>query len=292
MRLNFLGPVALALLLIAAGPVAKFQPAIALAAITPAHRFDAGPVIAGLRTVGSIAGVVPESSGLAPAAPAGTYYSFGDSGNPPRLFHLDATGHLLGTLEVGAPNTDWESLSRDPRGNYYLGDCGNNNNSRRDLAIYRFRPELPGQVGAIRFAYPDQMAFPPAKAERNFDVEASLWHDGQVWLFTKDRGQQRTSKVYTVPDQPGRYTAKLVTSLAIPGEVTDAALRPDGHRLVLLARGELFVLDGNSWADILKATPRQFSLAGAGQTEGAAFKDNQTLLLTTEQGAVYEYKLP
>lgn len=122
----------------------------------------------------------------------------------------------------------------------------------------------------------------PAKPQRNFDVEASLWHDGKVWLFTKDRGQQRASKVYTLPDQPGRYTAQLVTSLSIPGEVTDAALRADGHRLVLLARSELFVMDGNSWADILKAKPRHLALSGAGQTEGATFKDNQTLLLTTE----------
>lgn len=282
MRSLYLGSAALALLAIA-GLTAKPHPA-ALPKITTT-RFDAGPSVAGLRTVGSVAGVVP-------ATPAGTYYSFGGSGNPPLLFHLDATGHLLGTVEVGAPNTDWESLSRDPQGNYYVSDCGNNNNDRRDLAIYRFRPERPTQVSAIRFAYPDQTAFPPAKPQRNFDVEASLWHDGKVWLFTKDRGQQRSSKVYTVPDQPGNYTAKLVTALAIPGEVTDAALRADGHRLVLLARSVLFVLDGNSWADILKATPRQFSLAGAGQTEGAAFKDNQTLLLTTEQGAVYEYKLP
>ena len=292
MRFLFLGSVALAFLLTAAGASATFHPGSAPVVEAWAYRFDADPTIAGLRTVGSVAGVVPESSGLVPAAPAGTYYSFGDSGSPPRLFHLDGTGHLLGTLDVGAPNTDWESLSRDPRGNYYVGDCGNNKNDRRDLAIYRFRPELPRQVGAIRFTYPDQTAFPPAKEQRNFDVEASLWHDGKVWLFTKDRGQQRISKVYTVPDQPGRYTAQLVTSLAIPGEVTDAALRPDGHRLVLLARGELFVLDGNSWADILKATPRHVSLAGAGQTEGAAFKDSQTLLLTTEEGAVYEYKLP
>jgi hypothetical protein len=95
-----------------------------------------------------------------------------------------------------------------------------------------------------------------------------------------------------VPDQPGTYTAKLVTQLAIPGEVTDAALRPDGHRLVLLGRGELFILDGDSWDDILKATPRRVNLTGAGQTEGAVFKDNGTLLISTEQGALYEFTLP
>lgn len=95
-----------------------------------------------------------------------------------------------------------------------------------------------------------------------------------------------------MPDQPGTYTAKLVTSLAIPGEVTDAALRADGRRLVLLGCGELFLLDGNSWNDLLKVKPRHVALTGAGQTEGATFKDDHTLLLTTEQGVVYEHKLP
>ena len=253
---------------------------------------NAAAAIPGLRRVGSIKGVVPESSGLAPATTAQSYYSFGDDGNSPTLYEISGTGKLMRTIEINAPNTDWESLSRDPQGNYYIGNCGNNESMRRDLAIYRVRLDNPQQVGKINFTYPDQREFPPKKKQRNFDCEASLWHDGQVWLFTKDRGQQRTSKVYTVPDQPGTYTAKMVTSLAIPGEVTDAALRADGHRLVLLGRGELFILDGNSWAEILKATPRAISLNGAGQTEGAVFKDDNTLLISTEKGDLYEYKLP
>ncbi len=253
----------------------------------------AAALIPGLRKVGSLKGVVPESSGLCPAGQPGTYFSFGDEGNPPTLFRLDATGKLLGTLALGAPNNDWESLSRDNQGNYFVGDCGNNANDRRNLVIHRFRPEQPRQVADINFKYPDQTEFPPEKKkDYNFDCEASLWHDGRVWLFSKDRGRDATSKVYTVPDQPGTYTAQLVAKLAIPGQVTDAALRPDGRRLVLLGRGELFVLDGDSWDDILKATPRQVSLEGAGQTEGAVFKDENTLLISTEQGSFYEYKLP
>lgn len=252
----------------------------------------AAALIPGLRTVGSLKGVVPESSGLCPAPQPGTYYSFGDDGNPPTLYQIDGTGKLLGTLAVDAANIDWESLTRDDQGTYYIGDCGNNESLRRDLTLYRLRPDQPKQVEKITFHYPDQTEFPPKKKGRNFDVEASLWHAGQVYLFTKDRGQQRASKVYSVPTQPGDYTAKLVTSLPIPGEVTDAALRADGHRLVLLGRGELFILDGNSWTEILRATPRHVSLAGAGQTEGCTFKDDKTLLISTEQGALYEYKLP
>jgi hypothetical protein len=112
-----------------------------------------------------------------------------------------------------------------------------------------------------------------------------------VYLFTKDRATQSTCKVYSVPETPGTYTAKAITKLAIAGEVTDATLSPSGNRLVLLARQEAFVLEGNSWDAILKATPRHIDLAGAGQTEGAAFKDENTLLITTEQGAVYELAL-
>ena len=246
---------------------------------------------AGLRSVGRLTDGILESSGLCAAPEAGTYYTFGDDGQQPLVFRIDATGQQVGQFTLGAPNRDWESLSRDNSGNYYMGDCGNNNSDRQNLAILRFRPEQPDKVAKINFKYPDQTEFPPSKSLRNFDCEASLWHDGQVYLFTKDRAQQTTCKVYTVPQTPGTYTARLVTKLAIPGEVTDATLSPSGHRLVLLARQELFTLDGNSWDAILKATPRRISLKGAGQTEGAAFKNEHTLLITTEQGAVYELAL-
>lgn len=246
---------------------------------------------AGLRRVGRLPETIFESSGLCAAPEAGTYYTFGDDGQQPLVFRIDGAGEQVDQFTLGAPNHDWESLSRDNSGNYYMGDCGNNNSDRQNLAILRFRPEQPSKVTKINFKYPDQTAFPPDKAQRTFDCEASLWHAGQVYLFTKDRAQQTTCKVYTVPETPGTYTAKLVTKLAIPGEVTDATLSPSGHRLVLLARQELFILDGTSWDAILKATPRQMSLKGAGQTEGAAFKDEHTLLITTEQGAVYELAL-
>ena len=301
MRFIPLWPAALALLLTSACSQAqpdKTADSPSTEAAAPRNGDDrrkdnaAAAEIVGLTKVGSLKGVVPESSGLAPAEGGQSYFSFGDDGNSATLYEITGAGKLVRMLEVPTSNHDWESLSRDGRGNYYIGDCGNNESDRHDLKIYKFRPDAPQAVGTIAFTYPDQREFPPKKKQRNFDCEASLWRDGQVFLFTKDRAQERTSKVYSVPDQPGTYTAKMVTSLAIPGQVTDAALRADGHRLVLLGRGELFVLDGNSWPEILKATPREISLNGAGQTEGVVFKDDNTLLISTEKGDLYEYKLP
>ena len=246
--------------------------------------------VPGLRRVGSLEGV-SESSGLSPGPQPDTYYSFGDNGNAATLFQIDGTGRVTNEVSIGAKNKDWESLTRDPQGNYFIGDCGNNNSDRRDLRLLRVNPANPQQVGKIDFTYADQTEFPPKKKQRNFDCEASLWHEGKVWLFTKDP-QERTSNVYTVADQPGQYTAQRVASLAVPGQVTDAALSPNGRRLVLLGRGELFIFDGNSWADILKATPRQIDLSGAGQTEGVAFKNETTLVISTEEGGLYEFTLP
>ena len=245
--------------------------------------------VPGLRRVGSLSGV-PESSGLAPAEQAGNYYSFGDNGNAPILYRVDETGQVLAEISIGAKNDDWESLTRDGQGYYYIGDCGNNNSDRRNLRLFRVKPGSPGQVDKISFSYPDQNEFPPKKKQRHFDCEATVWQGGQVWLFTKDQ-QEQTSHVYSVPDQPGTHTARRITTLAIPGQVTDAALSPSGRRLVLLGRGELFLLDGTSWNDILKATPKQVDLAGTGQTEGVAFKDEKTLLISTEQGGLFEYQL-
>lgn len=248
------------------------------------------PEVPGLRRVGSLKGV-PESSGLAPGPQPGTYYSFGDNGNAATLYQINGTGDVTKEINIDAKNKDWESLTRNPQGIYFIGDCGNNASDRRDLRILRVDPSKPDRVDKINFTYPEQTEFPPKKKQRDYDCEATLWHDGKIWLFTKDQ-QEETSHVYTLPDQPGTYQAQRITSLAIPGQVTDATLSPNGHRLVLLARSALFILDGNTWADILKATPRQVDLPKTGQTEGVAFKDENTLLIGTEQGDLFEFKLP
>jgi len=248
--------------------------------------------VPGLSKLGTMS-KVPESSSLALAEEPGTFYTNADAGNSPTLYKVDLKGNLLQEIDLPVANHDWESLAKDDKGNLYVVDAGNNNNSRKNLVVYRLKPANPKQISQIPFAYADQTEFPPKKDERNFDCEASLWHAGKLYLFTKDRAQQSTSKVYTLNDQPGQQTAKLVAKLAIPGEVTDANLSPNGKRLALLGREELFILEGNDLDAILKSKPqpRRVDLGGAGQTEGLVFIDDQTLIISTEQGSLYQYKL-
>jgi hypothetical protein len=246
--------------------------------------------VPGLKRLGQLEGV-QESSGLALGQP-GTYYTMGDQGNPPILYQVDGDGKLLKEVRLSATNEDWESITHSPDGTLFVADAGNNNNSRRDLTIYRVNPAQPDAVGQIHFTYPDQQEFPPKKKQRNFDCEASVWHDGQIYLFTRDRGSKAISKVYTVPDKPGTYTARRVASLSIPDEVTDASISPNGRQLVLMGSEQMFVLKGTSLSSLLKAKPRRIALPGAGQTEGVLFTDDQTLLISSEQGSLYQYKMP
>jgi hypothetical protein len=248
-------------------------------------------VAAELQAVGELQGGVPESSGLAHGGRPGTFFTHGDAGTTPVLYLINEKGELLGQRELSVPNIDWESLADDGKGTIYVVDAGNNNNSRQDLAIYRVNPDQPEKAGKINFRYADQKEFPPAKEERNFDCEASLWHAGKIYLFTKDRAQQSTSKVYTVPDQPGSHTAQLLTKLSIAGEVTGADLSPDGRHLALLGQQKLYLYEGNDLDSALKSPLKTISLKGAGQTEGILFLDNSTLLISTEQGALYRYQL-
>ncbi|WP_375437037.1 hypothetical protein [uncultured Hymenobacter sp.] len=248
-------------------------------------------IATGLQAVGELQGGVPESSGLAHGIRPGTFFTHGDAGTTPVLYLINEKGELLGQRELPVPNVDWESLADDGKGTIYVTDTGNNNNSRQDLAIYRVNPDQPDKIGKISFRYADQKAFPPAKEERNFDCEASLWHAGKIYLFTKDRAQRSTSKVYTLSDQPGSQTAQLLAKLPVAGEVTGADLSPDGRHLALVGQQELYLYDGDNLESALKATPKTVSLKGSGQTEGILFLDNGTLLISTEQGSLYRYQL-
>ena len=61
-----------------------------------------------------------------------------DSGNEPILYFLNLKGQKIHQVEVlEAKNNDWEDITADGKGHLYIGDIGNNNNSRKKLRIYK-----------------------------------------------------------------------------------------------------------------------------------------------------------
>lgn len=251
---------------------------------------DAAP--ASLEKLAKLPNAVQESSGLVALPQKGLYLTHNDAGNKPYLYKIDAQGKLVETIKLNLKNEDWEDLTQDDEGYVYIAETGNNNNNRRELKVYKLKPENPQRVETIRFTYEDQKQYPPAKKDRNFDVEAIFYSNGSIYLVSKDRGRQSAAKVYKVPARAGEYTAKLIGSHNINAEITGAGISPSGEKVALLSEGKIHLFTAfDSPETFYEGTYNEIRLKDAGQTEGIAFEDEETLVITSEGGNLYRYQL-
>lgn len=222
-------------------------------------------------------------------------WAHNDSGNTNQLFSIDTTGAVLRTLTIGnIQNTDWEDLARDPQGNIYINDAGNNDNNRANLAIHKIpNPDLHSgstlTAQSIYFVFPDQTAFPPPASNRNFDIEATIWHNDSIVLFSKNRSTPSSgySKMYILPATPGVYTARLKDSIFIGtttnDRVTAAAFNHQTQSLLLLTRAAIIMFDNFQGNDFFKGRKTIFCFATLpGQAEGLDFFSNNGVYITEE----------
>lgn len=245
-----------------------------------------------LQKMAALPGEIAESSGVEVLKGNGNYVTHNDAGNQPHLYRINRKAEIEQTIKLNLPNVDWEDLATDKDGNIYIADTGNNNNRRRELAVYKINLNDPQNPQAIRFTYEDQKEYPPKKEDRNFDCEAIFWYNGSVYLVSKDRGREATAKVYQVPDSPGNHVAKLLGKHKIKAMITGAAISPDEETVALVSEGELHIFTDYTSADAFyEGKYKEINLKEAGQTEAVAFEDNQTLIITSEGGNLYRYGL-
>ena len=169
---------------------------------------------------------------------AQSFWWHNDGGGKSALYKTNGRGRLKDTILLPSiENIDWEDLTSDDAGNIYIGDFGNNLNKRTDLCIYIYNMKEQ-HVDSILFEYPDQQAFPPPKAQWNFDMEAFFWHNHKLHLFSKNQIGHGNyyCKHYVIPDQAGYQNAVLTDSIYLKNRVvTAAAISPDGQTVALLA---------------------------------------------------------
>ncbi|MEM6348047.1 MAG: hypothetical protein AAF927_29425 [Bacteroidota bacterium] len=161
-----------------------------------------------------------------------------DSGGAATIYATNLKGELLDSVAIpGAKNVDWEELTTDEQGNFYLCDMGNNRNARQDLVIYKWHKGMK-TAEQIKFRYPDQKAYPPPQSQWNFDAEGCFWYGDSLYIFSKNRSGEGNyfSKLYALPDQPGEYVATLKDSISFGDRViTGAAINAEGTQIALIA---------------------------------------------------------
>ncbi|MGB5929633.1 MAG: dienelactone hydrolase family protein [Cyclobacteriaceae bacterium] len=247
------------------------------------------------RMVSPMPKALHETSGLLVRGP-NRIWSHNDSGNQPVLFLTDTLGNVLDMKTVtGAFNLDWEDLAEDDDGNVYIGDFGNNRNNRRALQIFKIpNPDLEedNRISAekIEFTYPDQTTYPPDSTRMNFDMEAMIYKDGALYLFSKNRTVPYTgiSKIYKIPSEPGTYEASLIDSLSLGGNmmletwVSAADISKDGRTVALLGYDKIFLLTCLENDDFSGASLETISLEAFSQKEGIGFINETELFISDE----------
>jgi hypothetical protein len=239
---------------------------------------------------------IKEISGMIYMPQTKMIWGLQDSGNDNALFGLDAnSGELKKKCTItNATNIDWEELTKDSQGNVYIGDFGNNNNTRRDLCIYKVGASKLNMSSTkadykISFSFPEQKEFPPKKSALFFDTEAFIEYQGYFYLFTKNRSKNfdGTSLVYKIRNAVGVQQAQLIGKLKTcekynSCQITGAALSPDKSKIILLCHDKVFLLSGFKGGTVLNGSKTLFELGHFSQKEAITFIDNDQLLIADE----------
>jgi len=210
----------------------------------------------------------------------GKLYTFNDSGNAPELFEIDKkTGEILNSVKINAKNKDWEALTNDGN-NFYIGDFGNNNGTRKDLEIYKVAFQNNSlkndSVKLISFEYPEQQEFIPKNLETNFDAEAMIYLNGKLHVFTKEWSAKSTSHYIIDPEISEKQKAEKLESYKTGFVVTDASYFDKKLYLIgYTKKTEVFldIFNETESGIFFKENPKHYYLGSAlsiGQIEGIA----------------------
>jgi hypothetical protein len=232
---------------------------------------------------------IHETSGIVKSRKhPGVFWIQSDSGNPPTIHAIDASGKVVRSFRVAILNVDWEDIATDAAGHLYLAETGNNGHLLPLRAIYQLDepdPALPPN-GDLPVRIASFYRF--ASRNERFDAE-SLFIAGKIAFLIEKRLDGRVPGIFAIPLDP---PAPLMNP-AIPRRIGDlpdfhepatgADLSPDGRRLAVVSNRETKIYDRTADGRLtLRATVRYKKR----DIESIAW-DGFDLILATEAGELF-----
>ena len=228
---------------------------------------------------------IKESSGLARATDS-TFWTHNDGGSP-ELYLFNLNGELLQTVSLPVPNTDWEDLAQNDKGTIYIGNFGNNRNTRQDLKIYSLSSESMQVTDSISFSFADQKQFPPPRRRQHYDLEAFFYHQDSLYLFSKSRAMKSITKIYKLPVSGADQLLEPAAQLRVKSPITAADIASDTSLFALLGYGRLYLFRTDSGSISLKEKRYCLPVGRTGQAEAVLFLSPHQLLISNEKGKLY-----
>ena len=263
-----------------------------------------------IEVVTALPNEIKESSACEISNASDLVWTIEDQGNENLLFGFNKNGELIRKIRItNIENNDWEDLSSDDQGNLYIGDFGNNDNERQNLAIYKINAadlnkEEVEASEIVQFYYPEQKDFPPKKKDKVFDVESFLVFNNQFYLFTKNRSSDfdGTTSIYRVENNsqtklPAKKLSEFVTCDNFNHcAVTSAAISPDKKKVALLSSDKVWIFTDFKEDDFFSGNAKTIELENFTQKEGLCFETNESVLITDEaekkgESLLYRLKL-
>jgi len=224
-------------------------------------------------------------------------WAINDGGDEAKLYQLNKDGSIERSITVtNAKNIDWEDMTQDDFGHFFLGDFGNNDNLRKWLTIYKIENpiDIKGEetkAEIIKFKYPEHISFPPKADEMEFDVEAFVFYKRHLYLFTKNRMVpfNGITNLYKIGDHAANYDAQKISkfktcTLAIKlCWITSAALSPNKKRLALLDSQRIWLFENWQGDDFFSGDKYRIDLGIITQKEAITFSDEDTIVFSDEE---------
>ncbi len=249
-----------------------------------------------LELICSLPDEIRESSGLISFNQGLSFWTHNDSGGEAVLYEINTKCEIIRKVIIGnAQNIDWEEICLDELGNIYIGDFGNNSNDRKNLIIYKIKSldvhSLDSVVAEkIEFEYVNQSLFPPDVSAQNFDMEAFVWENDSLHLFSKNRTNPFSGFTYhhTLPDQEGMYKTVLrdsfYTGLGLMQQqwITGASISADKSKLLLLSYDKAWIFYPLNSSNYFSSKIIPFRFTTLTQKEAVCFANENEIWLTDE----------
>lgn len=241
----------------------------------------------------SLPAAISNNSGISTIAGSKNFWAVNKTTGENYLYQIDTLGKVVATKKItSAANTSWSDITKDASGNVYIADAGNAKGTRRQLQIYKVIDPANAKderlvAETINVTLPDQVDFPPAPENMNFDIEAITYARDSLFLFTKNRTEpfDGVIKMYRIPATKGSYTATLAGTLYLGDtnplqyQVNSVAVSPDGKTTALLTNNLIWLISNNQ-GNLLKGKITQVVLPVFSEKLAIDFIDDKNVILS------------